>query len=304
MDNFAWPHEGKELGGAEVTETVLKNCAEHRIERGLIQKNVEKKQDNHMKWVEHEEQTSLKQQENWYHHIHIIIPIQSYFHEENSAAAAAQQPQLSTSNPAEADGAKDEPGAEENNSQHASNSVVSDQVKNFAPEGDKFNGFSPTTGPLSIPYFKEQEPQDQNKPFSSSSLKPCISSSNPDREPLGHAFHHVHTNMYSNCGLAVCGGGAGNTGAHKRTSIVSSAGLIAAELTPPHRPLRRSLGELPWSSHALLLTHIEDTTPHPQPPPPPPRANRSVVLATTTEPTQSPKTSADASSSNGPRSSS
>ncbi|VUZ49724.1 unnamed protein product, partial [Hymenolepis diminuta] len=214
--------------------------------------------------------------------------------------AAAQQSQQFAS-PSETPVGMDESTGEENNSKWTSNSSeIPDQVKNSALEGE-FNGFTPTTDPLSIPYFKDQEQQEQKNP-SSASPQLCISSSNPDREPPGHAFHHSHPHMYSSCGLAVCGG-VRNAGGNKRTSIVSSAGLIAAELTPPHRPLRRSLGELPWSAHALLLTHFEDTTPHPQPPPPPPRANRSIVSATAA-PTRPPKMSGCGGSSNEPNASS
>lgn len=106
--------------------------------------------------------------------------------------------------------------------------------------------------------------------------------------------------MDSSGGFAVCSGGGGGTAIHKRTSIVSSAGLIDAELTPPHRPLRRSLGELPWSAHALLLTHFEDTIQHPQPPLPPPRANRPIVMATAEEISDSRQSG----STNGPKASS
>ncbi|KAM3185244.1 hypothetical protein ACTXT7_006784 [Hymenolepis weldensis] len=216
--------------------------------------------------------------------------------------AAAQQSQQFASSPSETVVGQDESTGEENNSKWTSNSSeIPDQLKNSVLEGEEFNGFTPTTDPLSIPYFEDQEQREQNNP-SSASPQLCISSSNPDREPPGHAFHHSHPHMYSSCGLAVCDG-ARNAGGNKRTSIVSSAGLIAAELTPPHRPLRRSLGELPWSAHALLLTHLEDTTPHPQPPPPPPQANRSVVSATTA-PTQPPKMSGCGGSSNEPKASS
>ncbi|VDD84215.1 unnamed protein product [Mesocestoides corti] len=79
-----------------------------------------------------------------------------------------------------------------------------------------------------------------------------ISASNPDRES---AYHQPHSH-------------------HQRTSIVSSAGLIAAELAPPHRPLRRSLGELPWSTHALLLTPLEGGYCIAQPHQPPNTASR------------------------------
>lgn len=177
---------------------------------------------------------------------------------------------------------------------------------NSTTEGEEFNAFPSVTGPLSIPSLEqEQEQQGQNN-AAAASPQTCISSSIPDREPPGHAFHHGHAHMYSSCGLSVCGGGASE--AHKRTSIVSSAGLIAAELTPPHRPLRRSLGELPWSAHALLLTHFEDTTPHLQPPPPPPRANRMIVLPPAAVTSQGAKTSSSSTeaggSSNGPKASS
>ncbi|KAH9278851.1 High affinity cGMP-specific 3',5'-cyclic phosphodiesterase 9A [Echinococcus granulosus] len=146
-------------------------------------------------------------------------------------------------------------------------------------EGDESNGSSSTSPPLSIP----SAPFTVATPRSQQSLQLCISTSNPDREPPGHALHHNHSHTCCSSGV-----GSGDSQQHKRTSIVSSAGLIEAELTPPHRPLRRSLGELPWSAHALLLTHFEDAyhlAPPPlPPPPPPPRCSRSMAMGEKTEP--------------------
>ncbi|KAM7538721.1 hypothetical protein Aperf_G00000058482 [Anoplocephala perfoliata] len=154
-------------------------------------------------------------------------------------------------------------------------------------EVDESNRFSLASIPLPIPPRDEGQ---QRKQSASSSLQPCFSSSNPDRDSSGRSslHHDLAAPMYSSGGLAVSSGGSALT-IHKRTSIVSSAGLIDAELASPHRPLRRSLGELPWSAHALLLTHFEDTIPHPPPPPPPPRSNRPIVMTTPEEISESRK---------------